>query len=137
MSLGKETEFQRGSVTRLSKPHCCHSQNTTPSIRQRLRSRASPEVVLGRRTVWVRVGAVALCGGDPTVNRTALELAAAPPGGTRATPQAPAGAATKRHITLTVFIFGVELQEDLHFYTVGWFVFYNKHSIQISIKTTL
>lgn len=45
--------------------------------------------------MWVQVGAVALCGGDPTVKRTALELAAVPTGGASTTPQAPAGAATK------------------------------------------
>lgn len=50
------------------------------------------EVVLVRRTIWVQVGAVALCGGDPTVNRTALELAAVPIGGASTPPQAPAGA---------------------------------------------
>lgn len=49
------------------------------------------EVVLVRRTIWAQVGAVALCGGDPTVNRTALELAAVPIGGA-STPQAPTGA---------------------------------------------
>jgi hypothetical protein len=41
------------------------------------------------------VGAVALCGGDPTVKRTALALAAVPAGNASITPQAPAGAATK------------------------------------------
>lgn len=51
-----------------------------------------PEVVLIRRPMWAHVVAAALCGGDPTVNITALELAAAPIGGARATPQAPAGA---------------------------------------------
>ena len=55
-------------------------------------SQSSPEVVLIRRPVWVHVVAAALCGGDPTVNITALELAAAPIAGARATPQAPAGA---------------------------------------------
>lgn len=40
------------------------------------------------------MGAVALCGGDPTVNKTALELAAVPIGGA-STPQAPTGATTK------------------------------------------
>lgn len=41
------------------------------------------------------MGAAALCGGDPTVNRTALELAVAPVGGASTTPQAPTGATTK------------------------------------------
>ena len=41
------------------------------------------------------MGAVALCGGDPTVNRTALELAAVPIGGASPAPQAPAGATAK------------------------------------------
>lgn len=45
--------------------------------------------------MWVQVGATALCGGDPTVKRTALELAAIPAGGARTIPQAPAGATTK------------------------------------------
>ena len=44
---------------------------------------------------------MALCGGDPPVNRTALELGAVPTGGARTTPQAPAGAATKlQNVTL-------------------------------------
>ena len=38
------------------------------------------------------MGAVALCGGDPTVKRTALALAAVPAGNASITPQAPAGA---------------------------------------------
>lgn len=46
--------------------------------------------------MWVQAGAVALCGGDPTVKSTALELAATPAGGARTTPQAPAGAAIKQ-----------------------------------------
>lgn len=42
----------------------------------------------------MQVGAAALCGGDPTVNRTALELTAAPArGAARTLPQAPAGTA--------------------------------------------
>jgi len=53
------------------------------------------EVVLVRRTVWAAVGAAALCGGDPTVNRTALELAAVPRAGASPPPQAPAGASGK------------------------------------------
>lgn len=97
--MEKEAELQSGSVTQPPSHTMLFSEHRPPSVRQ-TRGESSPEVVLGRRTVWVRVGAVALCGGDPTVNRTALELAAAPPGGTRATPQAPAGAATERHITL-------------------------------------
>lgn len=52
-------------------------------------------MVLVRRTIWVPVGAVALCGGDPTVKRTALELAAVPADGATTMPQAPAGATTK------------------------------------------
>lgn len=55
----------------------------------------SPEVVLARRTMWAQAGAAALCGGDPTVNRTALGFGAVPTGGARTTPQAPAGATTK------------------------------------------
>ena len=55
-------------------------------------SQSSPEVVLIRKPMWAHVVAAALCGGDPTVNITALGLAAVPIGGTRATPQAPAGA---------------------------------------------
>lgn len=43
------------------------------------------------------MGAVALCGGDPTVKRTALELAVVPAGGASTTPQAPAGAISIGH----------------------------------------
>lgn len=51
------------------------------------------EVVLVLRTMWVQVGGVALFGGEPTVNITALELAPVPmEGGVIAIPQAPAGA---------------------------------------------
>lgn len=53
--------------------------------------------------MWVQVGAVALWGGDPTVNRTALELAAIPTGGASAPPQAPAGAATESYKKLLYF----------------------------------
>jgi hypothetical protein len=52
-------------------------------------------VALVRRTIWVQVGAMVLCGGDPTVKRTALELAAVPAGSASTTPQAPAGARIK------------------------------------------
>lgn len=38
---------------------------------------------------------MALCGGDPTVKRTALALAAVPAGNASITLQAPAGAKTK------------------------------------------
>lgn len=45
--------------------------------------------------MWVQAGAVALCGGDPTVNRTALELAAVPTGGASPPAHAPAGATAR------------------------------------------
>ena len=48
------------------------------------------------------MGAVALCGGDPTVNRTALELAAVPIGGASTPPQAPAGATVKIYKNVTL-----------------------------------
>lgn len=54
-------------------------------------------MVLVRRTIWVQVGAVALCGGDPTVKRTALELVAVPADGATTRPQAPAGAIIKSY----------------------------------------
>lgn len=46
--------------------------------------------------MWLQVGGVALFGGEPTVNITALELAPGPmDGGATAIPQAPAGAGIK------------------------------------------
>lgn len=47
---------------------------------------------------------MAQCGGDPTVNKTALELIPVPTGGATTTPGTPAGATTKSYVTLALFL---------------------------------
>lgn len=86
--------------------------------------------------MWVQVGAVAVCGGDPTVNRTALELAAAPTGGASTTPQAPAGATVKIHKMLhrfdSVCFGGWDYRETCTF-ILGFF--FKKHLLGLKSET--
>lgn len=68
------------------------------------------------------MGAVALCGGDPTVNRTALELAAVPIGGASPPPQAPAGATAKssHKVTLLPWCFDLGVGLQGYHYLYSW-----------------